>query len=302
MTGLLVTGARGFVGRHVVTAARDAGFEVHAVASSAMDDPHLPQGDGITWHTANLLDPAQPEALIKTLRPTHIFHAAWVTDHGAYWTAPENLDWLAFGARLARISLENGVQRLVSAGSCAEYSWGDDLLIEGESEEAPATFYGQIKLAHTRMLDAVQQTHGLSTATGRIFFGYGPFENPARILPYACQQLANGEPAAFSTGDFYRDFLHADDLARGMVALLQSGLCGTVNVCSAEPMKLRDIVSTLGDISGTPDLFDLGARPDRPDDAVYLIGSNDRLRSTGWAPQVDLKTGLKQTLDWWAGR
>ncbi|MEO0372146.1 MAG: NAD(P)-dependent oxidoreductase [Pseudomonadota bacterium] len=302
MTTLLVTGARGFVGRHVVIAARNAGFDVHAVASSTIDDPDLPQGDGITWHIANLLDASQPEVLIKALRPTHIFHAAWVTDHGAYWTAPENLDWLAFGTRLARVSLDFGVQRLVSAGSCAEYSWGDELLIEGQSEETPATFYGQIKLAHSRMLDATQQTHGLSTATGRIFFGYGPFENPARIVPYACQQLAKGKKAAFSTGDFYRDFLHIDDLARGMVALLRSDLCGTVNVCSAEPRKLRDIVSALGDISDKADLLKIGARPDRPDDAVYLIGSNDRLRSTGWVPEIDLSTGLKQTLEWWARR
>ncbi|KAE9629304.1 NAD-dependent epimerase/dehydratase family protein [Parasedimentitalea maritima] len=301
MKRLLVTGARGFVGRHVVAAGAATGAEVHAVARAA-PGKDLPQGEGIIWHAADLLTPDQPQTLLAAIRPSHVFHAAWVTEHGAYWSAPENLDWLAFGARLARACLETGIMRLVAAGSCAEYAWGASTLEEGISAEAPATFYGQMKLAHTRMLDAVTAAHGLSTATGRIFFGYGPHENTARILPYACQQLAKGEEAAFSTGDFYRDFMHVEDLAAGMVALLQSDLTGAVNVSSAAPLKLGEIVSRLGEISGRPDLFRLGARPDRPDDAVYLIGSNARLRTTGWTPRIDLETGLRRTLDWWRDR
>ena len=170
---------------------------------------------------------------------------------------------------------------------------------EDETPERPHTFYGRIKLAHHHALMASAEQLGFSAATGRIFFAYGPHENRARIIPYACRQLASGQAAEFSSGTFLRDFMHVDDIGRGFVALLDGETQGACNVSSEEAVSLAEIVTRLGEIAGRPDLVRLGARPDWPDDPPLLLGVNERLRRENWAPRIALADGLAQTYEWW---
>jgi nucleoside-diphosphate-sugar epimerase len=300
MKRLLVTGARGFIGRHCLAPALQASFEVHAVASSAEVPADL-QFKGVTWHAADLLAETAPAGLIERVKPTHLLHGAWVTAHGSYWTSPDNLRWLAAGTRLAAAFAAAGGRRFVSLGTCAEYDWtlADADFRETATAGQPPTFYGAIKLAHGAMLDAAARQCGFSTATGRIFFAYGPHENAARIIPYTCRQLAAGQPAEFSNGRQLRDFCYVTDVARGFVALLDSAIQGPCNVCSGEAVALADIVTTLGQMAGREDLIKLGVLPDRPGDAPRLVGGNDLLRSTGWKPAVALDAGLRLSLEWW---
>lgn len=294
MKRLLVTGARGFVGRHCLAPAIAAGYEVFATTSSKSAPAEL-EGLDVKWRSLNLLEPGAPEALLAEIRPTHMLHLAWETTHGAYWTSPANLDWLALGAKLFRAFPENGGRRLVVAGTCAEYDWSLGEHVESEAMERPATLYGRIKLAHHRAMMASAEQFRFRAATGRIFFVYGDHENANRIVPYACARVASGEPAEFGGGRLFRDFMHVEDVAAGFVALLESDLCGACNVSSGASVSLAEIVTKIGEIGGRPDLIRLGARPDRPDDPPLLVGDNAKLRATGWAPKISFEEGLRRT-------
>ena len=94
---VLVTGASGFVGRMVLAPLAGRGFEVHAVS-------RRPPAGGATWHQADLLDGAEQHRLLRDIRPTLLVHAAWYVEHGRFWTAPENADWLEASAALADTS------------------------------------------------------------------------------------------------------------------------------------------------------------------------------------------------------
>lgn len=295
---LLITGGGGFVGRHCLAPALAAGFEVWATTSTRRSLESCPGTPNVDWRAIDLLMPGALEALICEIKPTHLLHTAWETTHGSYWTSPANLDWLALGARLCKSFAENGGKRLVSAGTCAEYDWNCGYMVEGVTPERPHTFYGRIKLAHHQALTAAAEQLGFSAVTGRIFFAYGPYENPSRIVPYACTQLAKGEPAELGTGQFYRDFMHVEDVAAAFVALLQSDISGAANIGSAVPTSLADIVTTLGNITGRHDLIRLGARPDRPGDPPMVVGDNAKLRATGWKPANTLPEGLASAFDW----
>ena len=61
-------------------------------------------------------------ALLREVRPTLLIHAAWFVEHGRFWTAPENQDWLEASDRLARAFVEGGGRRILGVGSCAEYA------------------------------------------------------------------------------------------------------------------------------------------------------------------------------------
>jgi len=298
MKRLLITGARGFIGRHSLAAALEAGFEVHALASSAGGLLER-QGSGATWHVGDLLENDVPQSLIESIRPTHILHAAWVTAHNSYWTSPENLNWLKAGARLAEAFGKHGGRRFVAVGTCAEYDWTHGEMIEGRTPERPTTLYGEIKLRHSAMLQAAARDLGFSACTGRIFFAYGPHENPQRFIPYVCRRLNLGQEALVSSGQFRRDFMHVEDVAHGFIALIDSDVSGVCNVSSGQSSLLADIVSELGRVSGRADLIRFDPLLDRLGDPPSLVGANKLLRSTGWAPSVALEEGLRQTYEWW---
>lgn len=301
MKRLLLTGARGFLGRACIAPALAAGYEIHAVhgrgAALAIEDPRL------SWRKADLLAPGAAERLLAEVAPTHILHFAWETTHGAYWTSPRNLDWLALGARLFRDFAARGGKRFVSAGSCAEYDWTRGApLSEDESLERPATFYGRMKLLHHRALMASAEQMGFSAATGRVFFSFGPFENPSRVIAHACKSLAEGRPAKFSSGRQRFDYLHARDIGAGFVALLNSDLSGACNIAAGGAEPLAEIIAKIGAIAGRAELIEMGALPDRAGDPPALIGDNRRILATGWRPSISLDEGLAETYRWWQSK
>ena len=151
---VLVTGGSGFIGKH--TAPHQAlGFEVDAVSSR---DADLPGAE-------------DRHALLDRLRPTHLLHLAWYVPPGKYWTSLENVRWLQASMDLIADFAASGGQRMVTAGTCAEYSWeGEGICREDDTPLRPASLYGTSKDALRRMQDALARQLGLSTAWGRIFF------------------------------------------------------------------------------------------------------------------------------------
>lgn len=299
---VLITGARGFIGRHVreLLESDPRVAETHAVRSSP-GQAEASEAQTV-WHTVDLTAAEAAHSLVETVRPTHIVNAAWVTKHSDYWESEDNIRWLAASCDLLHAFQMIGGERFVQIGTAAEYDWSYGCMVEGVTPERPTTLYGAAKKSFHDTLQMAALKSGFSAATGRIFFGYGAHENPARIIPYACQQIARGEAADFSSGSAWRDFLHVEDLAAAVVALLFSPLQGAVNLASGIPVQLAEIVTRLGEIAQRPDLIRLGVRPDRPGDPPMLVADVSRIVSTGWKPKRNLAGGLSHTYRWWRGR
>jgi nucleoside-diphosphate-sugar epimerase len=296
MKRVLVTGAGGFIGRHCLPLLQAAGYEVHGVSSG---QPPLDIPD-VSWHQVDLLDQRQVAATIAAIHPTHLLHLAWYTAPGKYWTALENFGWVRGSLALAESFVANGGQRLVSAGTCAEYDWRYGYCSEAVTPLVPATTYGVCKDALRRLLDALTARTGLSSAWGRLFFLYGPHEQPGRLVPSVATALLRGQPAPCSHGNQIRDVLYVEDVASAFVALLDSGVAGAVNIASGDPVRLREIIFGLADLLGRRDLVQLGVVATSPDEPPLLVADVARLRNeVGWHPRYDRERGLAQTLAWW---
>jgi len=293
---VLVTGATGFVGRPVVEALRARGLEVHGVSSRRISKPY----DQVTWHQADLLDPAQTAALVDRVRPSRLVHLAWDVRPGAWAGAGSHLAWLRASLHLLECFAAAGGRRVVMTGSGAEYDWHAGVCSERTTPLTPATLYGTAKLALARVLDAYGRDAGLSTAWARIFFTFGPREDGRRLVASVVRSLLAGEPAECTEGRQVRDFLYVDDVAGAIVALLESPVTGAVNVGSGQPLSVADLSTRVGTLLGRLELVRLGARPTPPGETPLVVADVTRLRDeVGWAPAYSLDQALEATAAWW---
>lgn len=296
MKRVLLTGATGFIGRHCLPLLSAKGYGVHAVTSKMPPD----NVSGVQWHQADLLSSEQVSALIARVEPTHLLHLAWFVVPGNYWTSLENLRWVQASLDLLQAFALHGGQRVVMAGTCAEYDWKYGYCSERITPLRPATLYGICKHSLQIMLDAFARQTGLSAAWGRIFFVYGPHEHPDRLVSSVIRSLLQGEPARCSPGNQIRDYLYVQEVADAFVALLESDVSGPVNIASGRPVALKDVIYKIAERLGRRDLIQLGALPTSASEPRLLVADVSRLSDeVGWSPKYDLDRGLEQTIGWW---
>jgi nucleoside-diphosphate-sugar epimerase len=293
---VLVTGAGGFIGRHVIPQLITAEYEVHAVYRHPSGPP-LP---GVVSWQADLLNPDSSSKLIDAVRPSHLLHLAWYVEHGKYWNAPENVEWLKASLDLLTCFLGRGGERCVTAGTCAEYDWtGDGPFEEETTLLRPHTLYGTTKHALHLMQSALCRRTGSGYSWGRIFHMHGPHESPERFVPFVIRTLLRGKPVPCSHGMQERDFLHVEDVARAFVCLLDAESSGPVNIGSGETVKLGEIARMIAAELGGEELLQFGATPAAANDPPRLIPDISRLRQLGFRPKWNLRDGLHKTIDWW---
>jgi nucleoside-diphosphate-sugar epimerase len=299
MKRVLITGARGFIGRHCVPLLQGAGLEVHAATSR---EPPV-EDEGVIWHRADLRQPAEVARLVDESQPQSVLHLAWDTTPGMYWATPENVRWVEGSLVLLREAAARGATRFVGAGTCAEYEWRTEPLREDDVGRRPSTLYGVCKraLGDTAAAFCVGHT-SMTFAWGRVFFVHGPGEPEVRLIPSVVRSLLDGRPAECTSGEQVRDFLAVEDVAGAFVRLLRSEVEGPVNIGSGTGVRLKDVVKQIGVLIGRPELIHLGAKPMRADEPFSIVADAGRLtHEVGWTPRHDLRSGLETSIDWWGG-
>ncbi len=299
---VFITGASGFIGSYVTRAAVEAGHDALILAT--------PQDD--LWRLNDLLN--RLDILRATLRdstkinkrlhqwqPQACIHLAWYAEPGKYLDSKENLKSLRWSLRFLQTLSESNCQQFIGAGSCAEYKMKFEKLSETD-ETGPATLYAASKLSFQLIGQQLASQSGMQFAWGRIFYLYGPKEDARRLVPSAILKLQKGEPFPASPGEQVRDYLHVEDVARAFLTLLEKRSTGIFNICSAKPVTMRQLLESIGNLTGRRELLAIGALPYREWEPMFICGNNKRLRKIGWTPQIDLLSGLKKTISWWKNK
>ena len=305
MKRVLVTGASGCIGRHLVPALVARGWEVHALTSERSRvlgrlDSDAKSGQGVTWHTGNLLRAGDAESVVHAASPTHLVHLAWYVAPGRWAAAPENFEWVQASLALIRAFKAHSGTRVVTAGSCLEYDWRYGYCSETRTPCTPHTIYGACKHALQILTSALAGEGALASAWARIFFVYGLHEHPDRLVAAVIRSLLTGEPARTSHGRQVRDYLFVEDVADVLVRLLESDVTGPINVASGQAITLRDIVSEIGRQTGRSELIQLGAISQAATDTPLVVADTSRLAAElEWRPRWDLERGIEKTIAWW---
>lgn len=296
---LLITGASGFIGSHCLRLLRERDYDLLAVSRR----PRLRRVARIRWIQADLLDRAQLLGLFFRYRPTHLLHIAWNVSQRNYWTSRENERWLLAGIQLMEAFAKSGGERLVMAGTCAEYDWSQGLCSELTTPRRPNSLYGLSKNALQEQLYAYSIQTGLSSAWGRIFYVFGPRESPHRIIPSVILSLLMGKAVSCTEGNQVRDFLYVEDVASALVHLLASDAQGPVNIGSGFPISLREILTRVGKKLASENLIRFGALPTPLYEPPKILADVGRLiNEVGWRPRYSLDAGLDKSIQSWSYR
>jgi nucleoside-diphosphate-sugar epimerase len=334
LTRVLVTGAGGFIGSHVVQVLAKQGCEVFALVRKLSEDARQPRetdrGPGSVAGRAStqtngilsteiplgkqpedgrgrvcaveldLNDDAGFRSALKDIRPTVAIHLAWYTEPAKYWDAPENLDCVAMSLKVVRALAESGCQRLLASGTCAEYDWDYEELSEETTPLKPRGLYGVCKNALRETLEFFSRQNSIQFAWLRFFYLYGPGEAKERLVPSIILSLLRGQRAQCTTGEQVRDFLYVEDAAAAVAAVARSTETGPVNIASGQPVRIRTLVETIGRILDRSDGVEFRAVPDSRCEAATVVADPSRLFSRiGWQPAFTMDHGLLRTVNWW---
>ena len=296
MKKIIVTGANGFIGRHCIPLLQKKNYNIYATTSGKRN--HLPVDSDITWCQTDLLSKKEITDLLEQIKPTHLLHFSWYTEHGKFWHSNINLEWISSTLHLLREFQRNGGQRFVGAGSCAEYDWNYGYCIEDLTPLQPNSLYGISKKSVYSIGKEFAKLNKISFAWGRIFFAFGPYEKTERLIAYVISSLIKNELATCSPGQHYRDFMYVKDIADAFVELLDSEIEDAINIASGKPRLLKDIINLIGENLNKTNLIQFS--DSISDEVPLLVGNTQRLENElNWRPDHTFEEAVQKTVKWW---
>jgi nucleoside-diphosphate-sugar epimerase len=297
---ILVTGATGFIGARVAERLLERGHRLALLLRNPKDGDRASAIYGqCEIVVADLSDRAGYAQALRAFRPQVLVHAAWGGVAGADRNDPRQIANISATADLLEEAIAAGAEHFVGFGSQAECGPQNRKLDERAPAE-PTTLYGHSKLAACRVTEAICSLKSVRHVWLRVFSTYGPRDNPGWLIPSLIAKLDAGQVMELTACEQIWDFLYIDDAADAAVALVENPVAaGIFNLGSGVGRPLREMVTLLRDIVRPGSELGFGLVPYRPDQVMHLEADIGRLkRLTGWEPKVDLRTGLKQTVEW----
>lgn len=308
---VLVTGAAGFVGQHLLDVLAQGGRDLvgwHRARSCGM----VPGKTGVRWMEVDLLDRAAVRAAIDQVRPSEVFHLAGFANVARSWSETR----AAFeGNVLATHHLFDALRaaslrpRVLVTTSSALYRSQNRALTEEDVLE-PLNPYAASKLAQEMVAAAAHVEDGIPTLIARSFNHTGPGQSLGYVVPDIAHQIAlieiGKKHPELSMGnlDAERDLSDVRDVARAYVAMMRQGMPGgPYNVCAGKAVSVRWLVETLVSRAKVPIRITQDPAKLRPNDIPLVLGSHERLsKDTGWRPEIPFDQTLADTVDYWRAR
>jgi UDP-glucose 4-epimerase len=301
----LVTGATGHIGSHLVRYLVERGVEVAALVRPTTSNLwriedifhrlHIIKGD--------LCNIDHSSAAIQEFAPEIVIHLGWHGVGSGYRNDPAQITQNLSGSlKLLELAHECGCKRWIGLGSQAEYGPYDRVLTE-DLPTHPVTTYGVAKLCLGLLSGKLCEAYGIGFAWLRLTAAYGPMDDEEHMIPQVILKLLRGEKPSLTLGEQRWDYLYVCDVAEAIWrTAVTPEAQGIFNLGSGEAYSIRSIAERIRDLIAPNLPLGFGEVPYRPDQIMHLQADVSRLkRASGWAPQVRLDEGLRQTVEWVKG-
>lgn len=268
---ILVTGAGGYIGRHVVKALLDAGQQV--IASDLRLDGIDSRAELIE---ANIFD--SDEAVFEQLgKPDVCLHMAW--RNGFKHAADTHMEDLSNHYRFIRLMLQGGLKQIAVMGSMHEVGYFEGAIDENTPCK-PASMYGISKNALREATLLLAKEYSAVAQWIRAYYIVGDDARGNSIFSKLLQAAQEGKATfPFTTGKNKYDFIDVDELAYQISSVVsQDDINGIINCCTGEPISLADRVERYIKENNLNITLAYGAFPDRPYDSPAVWGDNTKIQ------------------------
>jgi len=255
---IAVTGASGFIGRHVLAELSQHDVELVAVTRDPVRLRNLSDSARVVK-----MDIARPTSDSFELlgKPDILINLAWdglpnyKSLHHFETELPKHYQFL-------KAMVESGLPSLLVTGTCFEYGMQSGAL-SATMQTKPSNPYGYAKDALRQQLEYLKQTKPFNLTWGRLFYIYGEGQTGTSLYPKLKEAVMRGEKVFnMSGGEQLRDFLHVKEVAHKIVNLALEGCnFGAINICSGNPISVRRLVEQLLSENGWEIDLNLGYYP-----------------------------------------
>jgi len=273
---VLVTGATGFVGRHVVARLLARGHAVTAVGRDEAKARSLAWFERVRFIACDIHDP-QLDPAERFGQFDAAMHLAWpgLPNYGALFHYENTLP---ADYRFLKALVQGSVGQLLVTGTCFEYGMQSGALAE-HLPTAPANPYALAKDTLRKQLQSLQQQRAFTLQWARLFYMHGEGQSPNSLLAQLDRAIDTGD-ASFnmSGGEQLRDYLPVEEVAARSVSLLEHPDCkGVVNICSGTPTSVRRLAERHLAGRGATIRLNLGHYPYSSDEPMAFWGDAGRL-------------------------
>jgi UDP-glucose 4-epimerase len=297
---VLITGAAGFIGSNLAARLLAEGHRVVGIDDLSQGVPEQVP-DGTEFHRLDVRSAA--------IRPLFdgidaVFHLAaknCISDCQLEPVEAASINVVGT-VNVFEAARSAGVARVIHAESSALYE-GIAELPSAEERIAPQSMYAVTKLAGSAFAAAYERYHGMQLTALRYFCVYGPRQDYRRTVPpvmsaFIIRLLRGEQPIVYGTGEKRRDFVYVDDVNEFHVQCLHDPRThgGTFNLGSGRDHSVLEILQEIQALLGTR--VTPRFEPDLPGEAERTCGDIRRARALGWEPRVDLREGLRRSIDY----
>jgi nucleoside-diphosphate-sugar epimerase len=309
LTGIaLVTGGAGFIGSHIASALTANGARVRVLDD--LSTGHRENIDEIGSDVDFINGSVADEGLLgKVLEGVElVFHEAAIPSVPRSVEAPRQTHIASVDGTFSLLlaARDKGVRRVVYAASSSAYGDQPTLPKSEQMLPDPLSPYAVAKLVGEYYCQAFTRVYGLETVSLRYFNVFGPRQDPGSqysgVVSRFISMLLSGErPVIYGDGEQSRDFTYIDNVvAANMNAATAPDAAGKViNVANGERITLNQLLEELKELTGNSDVTAEYLEP-RVGDVRHSLADISRARELlGYESKVDLREGLRRTIDWW---
>lgn len=308
-TRILVTGADGFIGSHLTEALLAEGAQVRALAYyNSFNDwgwlETLEKVDRLEVVSGDVRDPHFCREITRGI--DIVFHLAALIAIPYSYQAPQSyVDTNVLGTlNICQAALENGCRRIIHTSTSEVYGTAQYVPINEEHPLQPQSPYSASKIGADAMAMSFHNSFELPLTIARPFNTYGPRQSARAVIPTIISQIAAGKQT-IQLGDVSptRDFNYVSDTCRGFIALARcaDAVGKTVNIGSNYEISVGDTLELIRELMQSDVQFVTDEQRLRPENSeVQRLWCDNGLieKLTGFTPEVDLREGLRRTIDW----
>lgn len=299
-TPVLVTGASGFIGKHLTLA-----LSRENAVISTFDYKKTAWTFDVVEYIGDLRDAESVNDCLIASKPEIIFHLAAYKERSSniidFYSAIDTNLIGTLNLLEASRNLE-GVKSIVVLGTAEEYGAATRPFTEISREQA-VNAYSFSKLCTTHLCETIYNLYHLPITIVRPSVAYGPRQEGDMFLPALIQSIIRDQPFNMSPGKQTRDYIYIDDLIDVLlqVVIYYKEVSGEIiNVGSGEPVVLSDLVLEVKRILNKPGLVNIGVVDYRPGDIMnYSVDISKARQLLDWSPNVSLNEGLQKTIEYY---